>query len=141
MPRRIRQKRIKLRVYKAKRRKLILRSGLEELVARQLDKASIKFKYEALKIKYVKPSKPSTYCPDFLLPNNIIVETKGRLTSADRLKHILVKEQNPDLDIRFVFSNANNKIYKGSPTTYADWATKHGFKYSEKIIPKEWLKE
>ena len=52
----------------------------------------------------------------------------------------LIKKQYPELDIRFVFMNANNKIYKGSKTTYAMWANKHGFEWAEKNIPEEWLK-
>ena len=53
----------------------------------------------------------------------------------------LIKQQYPDLDIRFVFLNAQNKIYRGSKTTYAMWATKHGFRWAEKAIPEEWLKD
>ena len=41
----------------------------------------------------------------------------------------LVKQQHKDLDIRFVFMNARNKIYKGSRTTYADWCNKHDFRW------------
>ena len=29
---------------------------------------------------------------------------------ADRKKHLLIKEQHPELDIRFVFSRAGNKL-------------------------------
>lgn len=77
--------------------------------------------------------------PDFVLPNGIIVEAKGRLTDHDRKKMVLVKEQNPEFDIRFVFSRPNNPIYKGSKTTYAAWADKHGFIYAKDRIPPTWL--
>lgn len=60
---------------------------------------------------------------------------------ADRQKHLLVQEQYPELDIRFIFSNPNAKIRKGSKTSYADWCNKHGFLFAQKSIPKEWLKE
>ena len=53
---------------------------------------------------------------------------------------LLVKKQCPDYDIRFVFANCKNKIYKGSSTTYADWCKRHGFDWAEKAVPKEWLK-
>ena len=53
---------------------------------------------------------------------------------------VLVKEQNPELDIRFVFMNARNKIYKGSKTTYADWANRYNFEWAERTIPEEWLR-
>lgn len=54
---------------------------------------------------------------------------------------ILVKTQYPALDIRFIFSNANAKIAKGSKTTYAMWAAKNGFPYAHKVAPIEWLTE
>lgn len=82
-----------------------------------------------------------TYTPDFVLANGIIVETKGRFITSDRQKHLMIKEQHPDLDIRFVFSNPNSKLYKGSKTTYADWCDKHGFKWAKEEIPLEWIKE
>jgi len=115
------------------------RSGLEDAVSLQLKKLKIPFSYETEKIRYLKPPKPSTYKPDFILSNGIVIETKGRFESNDRLKHLLVKEQNPGYDIRFVFSDSKKKIYKGSPTTYADWCNKYGFKYADKEIPKSWL--
>ena len=76
-----------------------------------------------------------------MLPNGIIVETKGRFTPADRQKHLLVQKQFPELDIRFVFSNPNQKINKGSKTSYAMWCEKNGFLYAKGLIPKEWLME
>lgn len=117
------------------------RSGLEEVVAQQLKDEGIAFEYEKMKIKYEKPVTKHTYTPDFVLPSGIIIETKGRLILADRKKHILIKEQHPELDIRFCFQNPKNKISAGSPTTYADWAEKNGFKWCHKVIPKDWLLE
>lgn len=116
------------------------RSGLEEKVADQLKKSGVKYGYETTKIKYVVPEKVHTYTPDFVFPNGLIVETKGRFVAADRKKHLLIQQQCPDLDIRFVFQNSNNKINKGSKTSYADWCVKNGFKYADKRIPDEWLK-
>ena len=40
---------------------------------------------------------------------------------------ILLKEQHPELDIRIVFQDMKKPIYRGSKTTYAKWATDHGF--------------
>ncbi len=85
--------------------------------------------------------KPRHYTPDFPLRNGIIVETKGRFVTEDRVKHKLIKEQHPDLDIRFLFSNSRTKLSKGSPTTYGMWCTKHGFDYADKTIPQAWLDE
>ena len=117
------------------------RSGLEERIAEWLTKKGVPFKYEELVIKYTKPVTYHKYTPDFQLPNGIIVETKGRFLQADRMKHLLVKEQHPELDIRFVFSNSNARISKSSRTTYAAWCLKHGFKFADKCIPEEWLNE
>ena len=67
------------------------RSGLEHIIAQQLEGQSVPIIYEKFQIKYVQPSKVRTYTPDFVLPNGIIVETKGRFTPADRQKHLLVR--------------------------------------------------
>ena len=65
------------------------------------------FQFEPTKIPYLPD--PKTYLPDFFLPeNNFYIEVKGRLLQSDRVKHILVKKQNPDVEIKFFFSNANN---------------------------------
>lgn len=117
------------------------RSGLEDVIGQQIKSVTGSDpEYEKLKIEYVKPSRKSKYTPDFELPNGVIVETKGRFETADRQKHILVKEQHPHLDIRFVFSNSRQRIRKGSPTRYCDWCDKHGFKYADKRIPEDWFK-
>lgn len=117
------------------------RSGLEERIAEQLDKAGVEYTYEQVKLEYIRPASKHIYTPDFVLANGIIVETKGRFLMADRQKHILVKKHNPTLDIRFVFSNSNARISKTSRTTYAQWCIKNGFKYADKEIPKEWYQE
>ena len=117
------------------------RSGLEEDVAKMLTEAGIPFTYEETKIKYIKPASEHQYTPDFVLDNGIIVETKGRFLIADRKKHMLIKRQQPHLDIRFVFSNSKQKLNKGSYTTYAQWCVKNGFMYADKTIPENWLKE
>lgn len=109
-------------------------------MAKYLKKCNIKFTYEKEKIKWVD-LKIRTYTPDFVLENGIIIETKGRFISVDRRKHKEIKKQFPDLDIRFVFNNSRSKLYKGAKSSYGDWCKKHGFKYADKTIPKEWLKE
>lgn len=115
------------------------RSGLEETVATQLSKLGVDAQYESFKIKY-RVEEDRSYTPDFILPNGVIVETKGRFVAADRKKHLLIKKQHPELDIRFVFTNSRNKISKGSKTSYADWCNKHGFIYADKEIPLEWIR-
>jgi hypothetical protein len=117
------------------------RSGLEERVAEQLDQLGVEYTYEKLKLKYIRPASEHIYTPDFVLANGIIVETKGRFLLADRMKHIMVKKHNPDVDIRFVFSNSNARISKTSKTTYAMWCRKNGYKFADKTIPEEWINE
>jgi hypothetical protein len=117
------------------------KSGLEENISQQIESHGIKVEYETEKVPYIIPASNHTYSPDFKLPNGIRVETKGRFVAADRKKHLLVKEHNPHLDIRFVFSNSKNKISKKSKTTYGDWCEKNGYKYADKIIPIEWFLE
>lgn len=116
------------------------RSGLEDKISEQLKSLSVPVKYEELKISY-QVNETRTYTPDFELPNGIIIESKGRFVAADRKKHLLVKQQRPTLDIRFVFSNSKAKINKGSKTSYADWCNKFGFQYSDKLIPERWINE
>ena len=122
-------------------RKYGFKSGLEENISTQIENKGIEVKYESEKVNYIVPASKHTYNPDFKLPNGIFVETKGRFLAADRKKHLLVKEQNPQLDIRFVFSNSKNKISKNSKTTYALWCEKNGFKYADKEIPESWFLE
>jgi hypothetical protein len=116
------------------------RSGLEEVIAEELTKNSVDYTYEETKLSYIKPQKTHTYTPDFYLPKQkIFIETKGMFTTADRQKMRLIKEQYPELDIRFVFSNARSRISKKSQTTYGMWCEKYGFLYAHKTIPNEWL--
>lgn len=117
------------------------RSGLEDKVSKQLEGKGIKYQYEEWSIPYVVPASNHKYTPDFLLPNGIFVETKGLWDSDDRKKHLLIREQYPELDIRLVFSSSRSKLYKGSPTSYGEWCEKHGIKFADKLIPVEWLKE
>jgi hypothetical protein len=117
------------------------RSGLEKQIREALDKRRVKYRYEEVKIPYIKPETLHSYLPDFILSNGIIVEAKGRFTSADRKKHLLIKIQHPELDIRFVFSNSRSRLSKTSKTTYGSWCEKHGFKYADKLIPISWIRE
>jgi hypothetical protein len=117
------------------------RSGLEYKIAQDLNRLKVYVRYETHKISYEKPVTRHTYTPDFVLPNGIIIEAKGLFSSADRKKHMFVKEQHPNLDIRFVFGNSQNKLYKGSHTTYAGWCLRKGFLYADRLVPEAWIKE
>lgn len=117
------------------------RSGLEDKVAAWLAERSIPVQYEVCTLPYVKPESLHKYTPDFILPNGIVLETKGIWDSADRGKAGLIHEQHPALDLRFVFSNARARIGKKSKTTYAAYCEKRGFIYAHREVPEAWLTE
>lgn len=105
------------------------RSKLEEKFAEFLDEYEIIYDYEVTKIPYIVPESKHTYTVDWTLGNGMLIETKGYLSDhAERQKYILLKQQHPNLDLRFVFANPN-KLCGGMKTTHAQWATKHGFKW------------
>lgn len=117
------------------------RSGLEKVIAAAIAAAGLPVSFEEHTIPFLQPEKSRRYTPDFVLPNGIVIESKGLFTQEDRAKMVWVKAQHPDLDIRMVFSNANARLRKGSPTTYAKWAEKEGFPWAHKAIPEAWYKE
>ena len=116
------------------------RSGLEKEIAAVLKENQKKVRYEALKIEW-EDLRYRTYTPDFVLDNGIIIESKGIFDSDDRRKHLEIQKQHPELDIRFVFSNAKGKLYKGAKSRYFEWCDKNNILWSHRVIPKEWLKE
>lgn len=117
------------------------RSGLEAQNMKVLEANGVKAEYEMWRIPYVIPASNHVYTPDVVLPNGIIVELKGLWDSDDRKKHLLIREQYPEIKVRLVFSSSKAKLYKGSKTTYGEWCTKHGIIYADKLIPASWIKE
>ena len=117
------------------------RSGFELRLVEVLRKGGIPVEYEAYCLSYTVPASLHTYTPDLMLPNGILVELKGLFDLTDRKKHVLIREQYPDLDVRIVFQNAALKIYKGSKTTYGMFCDKYGIVWADKDIPKEWFSE
>lgn len=117
------------------------RSGLETTNANHLEAHGEPVEYETFVVPWVMPQSLRRYTADFRLRNGIIVETKGVFEATDRAKHLFIKAQYPRLDIRFVFSRAKAKISPTSKTTLAEWCNAHGFKFSEKLIPVDWLAE
>lgn len=116
------------------------RSKFEKTIGKQLIEKNINFKYSTPENRITYITK-HTYISDFLLPNGIHIETKGHFSSADRTKHLHIKKQHPDLDIRFVFMFLNTRLRRGSPNTYRSWCEDHGFKCAQMTIPDEWLNE
>jgi Phage endonuclease I len=126
----------------------VRRSKLEDRVESQLQAVDVPYTYEKDKVRYVVPAREAKYIPDFKI-GNIYLEVKGTFqrrgasgSVQERQKLILVKEQNPELDIRLVFQNADQPIYKGSKTTLAKWATDNGFPFATGgVVPAEWIRE
>lgn len=114
------------------------KSGFERTVDLQLRSSGVAYVYEDTKVPYILEC---NYNPDFrLLNSGILIETKGRLMPDERRKHLAVRAQNPELDIRFCFMEAHKKM-PGTKSTHAQWATRNGFLWCDGSIPKEWLDE
>ena len=116
------------------------RSVIEHKIARQIELLGNTVRYETIKIEWIDLA-VRTYTPDFQLDNGIICEAKGLFDNEDRRKHLAIQKQHPELDIRFVFSNAQAKLYKGSKTRYSGWCEKNNFKWAHRVIPMDWLTE
>jgi hypothetical protein len=114
------------------------KSKFEEWIWSLAVKYKQDIEYETLRLGYIIKK---TYIPDFLLPNGIIIEAKGKFDAEMRRKMLAVKATHPHLDIRFVFQNANNKLNKNAKMRYWEWAEKHGYKWAEGSIPPKWWKE
>lgn len=94
--------------------------------------------YEKDKIAYTVTHH---YHPDWKVKEGVYIETKGLWKASDRMKHLYIREQHPELTIYLVFQNPNNKLNRASKTTYGEWATKHGIEWATiDTIPKRWFK-
>jgi hypothetical protein len=112
-----------------------MRSGFEKDISKILKRNNVKFKYENLKLKYTVER---VYTPDFDC-NGIVIEAKGRFTSADRTKMLKIKQAYPSLDIRIWFMQ-DNWMTKKKLLRYSDWAKKHGFPYHVGLrFPSKWF--
>lgn len=131
-----------------KRRKSYRKSKFEDDFEADLKNRGVDYAYESevFTHEYIIPAKKKKerYTPDFPIitksGKKIYIETKGVLTKAYREKYIRIRNKF-NIDLRFVFQRPNNKIYKGSKTTYWQWAEKNGFLWSKEFIPQEWLDE
>ncbi len=121
-----------------------VKSKLEIKLSEILNNTGVTWAYEVTKIPYTIPESDHQYTVDFTLSNGLLIEGKGYLSDhKERYKYVLIKEQHPDIDLRFVFDNPN-KLCGGTKMTHAKWAEKYGFRYcsikdTEQI--ESWLKE
>jgi len=102
------------------------------------------YEYESTVISYIIPESNHKYTVDWTLLNGPLIETKGYLSDhQERTKYVLLKQQYPELDLRFVFDNPN-KLCGGTKYTHAKWADKWGFKYcsiKDVDVIKSWIHE
>jgi hypothetical protein len=120
-------------------------SGFEHTVASYLEKKGVPFEYELHSFGWEEhlPTahcrtcdtkacyKKRSYTPDFFVgnPNSpIIIETKGIFTVHDRKIALAMKEQHPDVDLRYLFLR-DNKLSRKSKTRYSEWCQKNGLTY------------
>ena len=73
------------------------RSNSEYNCACFLNKNKVEFEYETFNIPYLW-QEDKKYIPDFILPNGIILEVKGRFMLEDRKKHLFIRDQHPEYD-------------------------------------------
>ena len=108
--------------------------------AKYIEGQRIDARYEDDTFEYFV-SETRKYTPDWTVfkrsGGKVYLEYKGVLDGTTRKKMKLMKQQHPKLDIRLIFEKAGNKIYKGSKTTYGQWATQHGFKWEDNAMPKD----
>lgn len=120
------------------------RSKLELKFEEIIKEFDVAYDYEVTKIPYTIPESNHNYTVDWTFINGLLVETKGYLSDhKERYKYVLLKQQHPDLDLRFVFDNPN-KLCGGTKMTHAKWAEKYNFPYcSIRDIEtiKSWIKE
>jgi Phage endonuclease I len=115
---------------------MAFKSGFERSLAANLSSRGIKFRYESQQVPYVLER---TYNPDFeMVDHGFFIEAKGLLDRDSKAKMAAVKQQHPEIDIRFVFMQAAKRIPR-TRQTHAQWAEKHGFKWAEGTAPEEWF--
>lgn len=133
------------------------KSGLELLIADQLQEAGVKWEYETVGIDYLDTKRNSvcndcgssdvsikrTYWPDFILEKKaggfMYLEGKGKWDQAGRSKMTKIKKST-DIDVRMVFES-DNWLNSNHKTRYSDFAAQKGMPWSIKVIPPRWLEE
>lgn len=116
------------------------RSGYEKKIYENAirDGRSLAFEPKDATLHYTRVS---SYLPDFRLsPSGVLVESKGRFTSADRTKMLRVRRENPFVDIRILLQRPNNRLTKSpNSKTYSEWCDANNFIWSSgETIPEGW---
>lgn len=118
------------------------RSGLEQKTADDLRARGVPFGFEEDVVRYTIPQSDHKYHPDFVnRRNGQVYETKGIFDSTDRKKHLFIKAQWPDLDIRILAKDIDKPTNPGVKQTIRQWCAKHGIPCANLPVPQEWLDE
>jgi hypothetical protein len=105
-----------------------------------LKNRGVAYEYEPCKLPYTVTR---NYTPDLKIGETYI-EVKGYFRQDAQRKMRNMKEQHPELDIRFLFQRANSPVQgakkrkDGTKMTCGEWADKHNFIWAEEIIPDDW---
>lgn len=88
--------------------------------------------YEISELEYEEPAVKHKYVPDFTTVaqdgHNIFWELKGRLrTLAEGKKYILVRDSNPEIDLRFIIMDKKTLMPRSKKTTLYEWLKKNNF--------------
>lgn len=112
--------------------KIKYRSKLEK----RIHEANPHLLYEPKECK-LKYKIPHVYQVDFVDPEepNIYYEAKGYFRPGEGRKYKAIQEQNPDIEVVFIFQQPLNKMSgakrrkDGTTMTMAEWADKGGFRW------------
>lgn len=120
------------------RRQRVYKSQFEEVIHKQCPDML----YEPLRFQYMWLR---TYTPDFVCPNGLFIEAKGRFYPETRRILMSVKKTYPDMDIRLLLQSPHRNVMNGSKPTkwqYWEWCEVKGFKWAKgPRIPPKWLEE
>lgn len=134
-----------------------MRSNYEERVGVSITTHGVQFEYEPWLCAYYSSVRGSTcadcggnqilklrwYTPDFVLPNGLIIEAKGKLTGANRTKILDILDTSEYItrdNFRLLFMEDNK--YGSAGRRYSDWAEQYGIVYHVSRIgevPESWL--
>jgi len=101
-----------------------------------------KVKKNKIELIYTVPAQRKNYLLERVALNTkIIINRLSKLTPGEREKLNLIKDQYPDADLRFIVSNPDAPIEKGSTVSIGNWLTDRGFLWAKHTMPEAWLKE
>jgi hypothetical protein len=127
---------------KGKRAGVTHRSGFDAAIRKDLDGRKVPYLYEPRAYRLVLDvprhvcgtcgsphiQKNIKYTPDFVFPNGLVVEAKGKFTARDRKVALAFYEQS-GLEYRILFQR-DNKLNPRSSSRYSDWCDAAGIQWA-----------